>query len=62
VKGQWIHLYRAVDKFSQLLSTLQAAGQERFPGDRRLAAREKAARHGIEVTAQQLKMIDELLA
>ena len=51
-----------VDRFEQLLTTLQAAGQERFPGDRRLAARAKAARHGIEVTSEQLKMIDELSA
>lgn len=49
-----------IDRFEQLLSTLQAAGQMRFPGDRRLAARAMAAKDGIPVTAEQLRMIEEL--
>lgn len=49
-----------IDRIEALIAALQDAGQDRFPGDRRLASRESAARQGIPLTSEHLAMINEL--
>jgi delta1-piperideine-2-carboxylate reductase len=48
------------DRFENLIEAMREAGQERFPGQRRLSARERSLSKGIPVSAEQLKAIEEL--
>nr|WP_141661964.1 Ldh family oxidoreductase [Burkholderia ambifaria] len=47
-------------RVDELLDTVIEAGQERLPGARRLAARTRAMREGIALSAEQLRMIEAL--
>lgn len=49
-------------RVEQLVEALRAAGQERMPGDRRFAAREKALREGVAVSAEMLARLEGLVA
>ncbi|RJG53254.1 Ldh family oxidoreductase [Sphingobium terrigena] len=48
------------DRVEQMVTALQEAGQARMPGDRRFAAREKAMREGIPVSAHMLRQLEAL--
>ncbi|WP_298394808.1 Ldh family oxidoreductase [Sphingobium sp.] len=48
-------------RVEQLVDALRAAGQERMPGDRRFAARAKALRDGVPVSAEMLARLEALL-
>ncbi|MFC3442363.1 Ldh family oxidoreductase [Sphingobium rhizovicinum] len=48
-------------RVEQLVDALRAAGQERMPGDRRFAARAKAVRDGVPVSAEMLARLEALL-
>lgn len=47
-------------RVEQLVDVLRDAGQERMPGDRRFAARAKALREGIAVSAEMLAKLEAL--
>lgn len=47
-------------RVEMLLDLVREAGQDRLPGDRRLAARAKAARDGIAVERSMLETLDRL--
>ncbi len=49
-----------VARLEQLVARLRAAGQERLPGDRRHAARQKSLRDGIALAADDLARIERL--
>lgn len=48
-------------RVEHLVATLRAAGQDRTPGDRRFAAREKALRDGVLVSAAMLHHLESLM-
>ncbi|OAN56641.1 Ldh family oxidoreductase [Sphingobium sp. TCM1] len=48
-------------RVEHLVATLRAAGQDRMPGDRRFAAREKALRDGVLVSAAMLHHLESLM-
>lgn len=50
------------DRVEQMVTALHEAGQARMPGDRRFAAREKAMREGIPVSADRLGQLEALIA
>lgn len=50
------------NRVEQLVTALHDAGQERMPGDRRLAARTRALRDGIPVSADMLRQLEGLIA
>jgi delta1-piperideine-2-carboxylate reductase len=50
------------DRVEQLVTALHDAGQARMPGDRRFAARQRAMREGIPVSADMLRQLEALIA
>lgn len=50
------------DRVEQMVTALHEAGQARMPGDRRFAAREKAMREGIPVSADRRRQLEALIA
>jgi delta1-piperideine-2-carboxylate reductase len=49
-----------VNRLEGLIAAMREAGQERLPGDRRLAARKNSARNGIPIRADMLRLLHEL--
>ena len=49
------------NRVEQMVTALHDAGQARMPGDRRFAAREKAMREGIPVSADRLRQLEALM-
>ncbi len=53
-------LSRFTQRMEDLIAAMRAAGQERLPGERRFANRERSLRDGVSISAKHRSMLDRL--